>query len=86
LNAAKQHSCAIELNTAGLRKDCREIYPSQEILRLAFARGVPITFGSDAHAPPEVGLGFSDATELAQRVGYRQSCRFQARKISPVSL
>jgi histidinol-phosphatase (PHP family) len=86
LNAAKQHSCAIELNTAGLRKDCREIYPSQEILRLAFARGVPITFGSDAHAPPEVGLGFSDATELAQRVGYRQSFRFQARKISPVSL
>src|SRR6266446_4520818 len=28
LAAAKKHNCAIELNTAGLRKDCREIYPS----------------------------------------------------------
>ena len=27
LAAAKKSGCAIELNTAGLRKDCREIYP-----------------------------------------------------------
>jgi hypothetical protein len=29
LTAAKKHNCAIELNTAGLRKDCKEIYPSR---------------------------------------------------------
>src|SRR5207249_3981516 len=28
LDAAKRRGTAIELNTAGLRKDCREIYPS----------------------------------------------------------
>src|SRR5436190_15683424 len=32
LSAAKKHNCAIELITAGLRKDCQEIYPSREIL------------------------------------------------------
>src|SRR5206468_915410 len=54
LDAAARSGCAIELNTAGLRKDCKEIYPSREILHTAFAKGVPITFGSDAHAPGEV--------------------------------
>src|SRR5205809_5345379 len=56
LNAAKKHNCALDVNTSGLRKDCKEIYPSRQILELAFQKGVPITFGSDAHAPEEVGM------------------------------
>ena len=80
LNAAKKNDCAIELNTAGLRKDCREIYPSRQILELAFQTGVPITFGSDAHAPEEVGLNLTEAVQLARQTGYRESCRFVRRK------
>jgi histidinol-phosphatase (PHP family) len=80
LTAAKKHNCAIELNTAGLRKDCRAIYPSREILQLAFQKGVPITFGSDAHAPEEVGMGFKEALQLAREVGYKECCRFVQRK------
>jgi len=79
LSAAKKHNCAIELNTAGLRKDCREIYPSRQILELAFQKGVPITFGSDAHTPGEVGMNFADAVQLARQVGYRKCCRFAQR-------
>jgi histidinol-phosphatase (PHP family) len=80
LNAAKKHNCAIELNTAGLRKDCKEIYPNREILQLAFQKGVPITFGSDAHAPEEVGMNFAEAMQLARSVGYQESCRYTQRK------
>ena len=80
LNAARRHNCAIELNTAGLRKDCHEIYPSRQILELAFQKGVPITFGSDAHAPGEVGMNFAEAIRLARDVGYQESCRFTRRK------
>ena len=80
LEAAKKRDCAIELNTAGLRKDCREIYPSREILQLAFQIGVPITFGSDAHAPEEVGMNFAEAVQLAHEVGYKESCRFIQRR------
>jgi histidinol-phosphatase (PHP family) len=80
LAAAKKNNCAIELNTAGLRKDCKEIYPSREILELAFQKGVPIMFGSDAHAPEEVGLNFAGAIQLAHEVGYKKYCRFAARK------
>jgi histidinol-phosphatase (PHP family) len=80
LATAKKHNCAIELNTAGLRKDCGEIYPSRHILELAFQKGVPITFGSDAHKPEEVGMNFAEAIQLAHSVGYQESCRFTQRK------
>jgi histidinol-phosphatase (PHP family) len=80
LSAAKKHNCAIELNTAGLRKDCKEIYPSREILQLAFQKGVGITFGSDAHAPGEVGMDLSQAIQLARDVGYKESCCFAQRQ------
>ncbi len=80
LEAAKKSGCAIELNTAGLRKDCKEIYPSRQILGLAFQKGVPITFGSDAHAPPEVGMNFAEAVQLAHSVGYTEACQFSSRR------
>jgi histidinol-phosphatase (PHP family) len=84
MEAAKKNNCAIELNTAGLRKDCREIYPSLDILRLAFQKGVPITFGSDAHKPEEVGMNFAEAVQLARQAGYTECRRFSQRKIQTV--
>ncbi|HWD91683.1 MAG TPA: histidinol-phosphatase HisJ [Verrucomicrobiae bacterium] len=80
LNAAKKHNCALDVNTAGLRKDCKEIYPSRQILELALQKGVPITFGSDAHAPGEVGMNFKEAVELARSVGYTECLRFARRQ------
>jgi len=80
LDAARKADVAIELNTAGLRKDCREIYPAPGILRLAHERGVPITFGSDAHAPEEVGMDFKAALALARSIGFRDCCRFARRE------
>jgi histidinol-phosphatase (PHP family) len=80
LDAAKKHHCALDVNTAGLRKDCQEIYPSRQILELAFRKGIPITFGSDAHAAQEVGMNFKEAMELARGVGYTECARFVQRK------
>jgi histidinol-phosphatase (PHP family) len=79
LHVAKLHDVAMELNTAGLRKDCKEIYPSPTIVRLAKEAGVPITFASDAHAPGEVGMNFTEAVELAKSVGYTHYCQFTKR-------
>ncbi|MFT6617776.1 MAG: histidinol-phosphatase (PHP family) [Limisphaerales bacterium] len=80
LRASKSTNTAIELNTAGLRKDCREIYPARHILRLAYDRGVQITFGSDAHKPEEVGMDFKAAVTLARAVGYNHWSRFAQRE------
>ncbi|NJK90577.1 MAG: histidinol-phosphatase HisJ family protein [Blastochloris sp.] len=72
LNAAADCHVALELNTAGLRKDVAEIYPSREFLEMAHARNIPILINSDAHAPAEVGLNFDQALDLARSVGYTQ--------------
>ena len=76
LAAIKKNDVAMELNTAGLRKECNEIYPSPKIVASAAEMGVPITFASDAHAPGEVGWRFTDAIALARKFGYTRSCRF----------
>jgi len=80
LKAAKRKDVAMELNTSGLRKDCKEIYPSPQIVILAAQMGVPITFASDAHSPGEVGMNFVEAIELARRAGYTHRCRFTQRR------
>ena len=80
LTAAAKNNVAMELNTAGLRKDCKEIYPSHKIVQMAKEKGVAITFGSDAHAPDEVGMNFTEAIALARSVGYAESCKFTQRK------
>jgi histidinol-phosphatase (PHP family) len=80
LEATKRSGAAMELNTAGLRKDCKEIYPSPKIVHLAAELGVPITFASDAHAPGEVGANFTEAIALARSAGYTHTCRFTRRR------
>lgn len=80
ISAARAAHVAIELNTAGLRKECREIYPSLGLLKLANEAGVAITFGSDAHAPGEVGLNFAEAVALAREAGYTRYGRFRQRR------
>ena len=80
LKAARKSGVAMELNTAGLRKDCKEIYPSPAFTLLAREMGVPITFGSDAHAPAEIGTGFAEALKQARAVGYTRWCRFAGRR------
>ncbi len=76
----------IEVNTSGLRKPCHEIYPSEKLLKMCFDNGIPITFGSDAHSPEDVGNGFDQAATLVRRVGYEEITRFTQRRRDSVSL
>jgi histidinol-phosphatase (PHP family) len=80
LQAAKKSGTAYELNTSGLRKDCKEIYPSPKFVQLAGQLGVPITFGSDAHTAEDVGKNFAEAFALARSAGYSETCKFTGRK------
>ena len=80
LQAAAKADTAIEINTAGLRKDCKEMYPSPQILELASEYKVPLTFGSDAHKPVEVGMNWAEAMELARRTGHTHWRQFTCRE------
>jgi histidinol-phosphatase (PHP family) len=86
LQSAAAKNVAIELNTAGLRKDCKEIYPCSKIVQMAKEKGVAITFGSDAHAPGEVGMNFTEAIQLARAAGYTHTRCFTKRKSEMVPI
>ncbi len=76
----------MEVSTAGLRKDLRQIYPAREMLEMAFSAGVPIVINSDAHKPGDVGADFAQALEFVRSVGYRETVRFNKRHRTIVPL
>ena len=77
----KESGVAIEINTSGLRKTCQEMYPSFWNLKIYCEAGVPLTFGSDAHDPMDVGKDFETAVQLAQEAGYKEYVLFNDRKV-----
>ncbi|MGB4504499.1 MAG: histidinol-phosphatase HisJ family protein [Syntrophaceticus sp.] len=82
-SALQAISCAglvVEVNTAGLRKPCAEIYPSKELLARCFELNIPVTLGSDAHTASDIGRDFSYACELLYRIGYRRLTSFTQRR------
>jgi len=79
LKTIKQSGMVLELNASGLRKPIGEIYPSKMLLEEAYALDIPITFGSDAHAPDQVGYGYDQAVALAKEVGYNTAVTFKGR-------
>lgn len=58
----------LDLNTSGLDKpDCGEIYLSESLARRAIELGVPLVYGSDAHAPEQVGRHLAAAADLVRQ-------------------
>ena len=77
----KKSGVAVEINTSGLRKPIAEMYPSLTHLKIYAQAGVPLTFGSDAHDPKDVGKDFAAAVKLAKEAGYQEYVLFKQRKI-----
>jgi len=78
--AIKKSGMVIELNAAGLRKPCKEIYPSSHLLEMAYELDIPITFSSDAHAIGQVGFKYNEVTHLAKKIGYTKAVTFEQRQ------
>ncbi len=86
LDAVAAAGMAIEINTSGYDHGATEAYPSAQILAWMQERGIPITFGSDAHDPAQLGRHFEAASALARAAGYTRRARFRRRKITLVPL
>jgi histidinol-phosphatase (PHP family) len=85
LKAIKRSNMTLEINAAGLRKPVAEPYPSKILLEEAYALDIPITFGSDAHAPDQVGYGYKETVALAKAVGYTQARIYRQRESESVT-
>src|SRR2546423_8424534 len=68
---------AIELSTAGWRKPVNELYPSDEIIRLAIAKGIPFTTASDAHSHAQLVENYDRLSKKMVGLGIRQVCIFE---------
>jgi histidinol-phosphatase (PHP family) len=86
LDALAEAGTTLEINTAGLRKEVKEIYPSRDFLQAAHQRHIPIVINSDAHAPAEVAHGFDQAYALAREIGFTHVMRFRQRRAEPVEI
>jgi histidinol-phosphatase (PHP family) len=79
LKEIQKSKMAIEINPSGLRKPIEEIYPSVELLQIAYDLNIPITFGSDAHKIEHIGSYYSDSVALAQKIGYTKAQYYERR-------
>lgn len=86
LEAIKDNNMVVEINTAGLRKIVKEIYPSEDILRLVYKMNIPITFSSDAHNPNQVGFMKDEALSLAKQIGFDKVVSFRGREMEVYDL
>lgn len=78
LQKIKTQGMAVELNTNGLHKPIKEMYPHPSILSRCFALGIPVALSSDAHESKQVARDFGAATRLIKKIGYRQTAHFEA--------
>ena len=76
----KDKDMCLELNTAGRDAPVSSFYPDRKLLEICFLEGVPVTLGSDAHAPDQVGRHFHEALEVLKSVGYNELAVFEQRK------
>jgi len=78
--AIKNADMAVELNTAGIRKPVKELYPSDELLEMILEENIDITFSSDAHSPDQVGFMLKETIEKVKEMGFSEAVYFEKRK------
>ncbi len=80
LDFIRSRNLAIELSTAGWRKPVNELYPGDEIIRLALEKGVPFTTASDAHSYAQLGENYEQLAEKMSTLGIREVCVYEKHK------
>jgi histidinol-phosphatase (PHP family) len=76
----------LELSTAGWRKPVKELYPSDEIIQLALARGIRFTTASDAHSHVQLGENYDRLAVKMLTLGVREVCVYEKheREVRPL--
>jgi histidinol-phosphatase (PHP family) len=80
LDFIRSRDLAIELSTAGWRKPVDELYPSDEIIRLAVKKGIPFTTASDAHSHAQLAENYDRLTEKMSTFEIREVCVYENHK------
>ena len=82
----KETNLTLEVNTSGFNHPAQAPYPTIDVIRRCRKKGIPITLGSDAHRPGEVGQHYDRALTMIRTAGYRHLTTFTKRKRQEVSI
>ena len=80
LECISSRDLAMELSTAGWRKPVNELYPSDRVIELAMAKGIPFTVASDAHSYVQLAENFDRLADKMSRLGVREIAVYEKHK------
>ena len=82
LDFIRSRNLAIELSTAGWRKPVNELYPQDQIIRLAAEKGISFTTASDAHSHVQLAENYDRLAGKMSALGICEVCVYQKHKRS----
>lgn len=77
LEFIRARGLAIEFSTAGWRKPVNELYPSDQIIEAALAKGIPFTTASDAHSHVQLAENYERLAAKLEQFNVREVCLFE---------
>jgi len=81
LDLIAEKGLCVEVNTSGLDRPVGDTYPGLNLFEAMHCREIPVTLGSDAHDPGEVGRHFTRVLEELKKSGYREVASFKKREM-----
>lgn len=86
LSKISYKALAVELNTSGIEHPAKEFYPGAALVKACHDRHIPMTLGSDAHEPGQVGRHFEAAIALLSMTGFRNVSAFTRRTMYDIPI
>ncbi len=80
LDRIAESGVCLEVNTSGRIKGDFIAHPDPLILDWVAERGIPLTLGSDSHAPNMIGQYFDESLDLLKKKGFKQMHYFREGK------
>ena len=80
IKAIKNSGMSVEVNTAGLRKPIKEIYPNNELIEMILNEGIDLTLSSDAHSINQVGFMINETLNELKKFGVTELAIYKNRK------
>ncbi len=86
IKAIKKSGMVVELNTSGLRKPVKELYPGDELMEMILNENIDLTLSSDAHSPEHVGYQIKEMVEKLKNMGINELAIFKNRQKEKIKI
>lgn len=81
IEAIAESGIAVEVSTAGLRKNVGEIYPAPAFMEMCVEAGASFALSSDAHEPAQIGFRYGEAIEFLSSHRVTELATFTGRNL-----